>query len=547
MESFINQIQLKTSPGNLPRDSKPFFQPKLTINNPNDKFEQEADAIAVEVMQIQTPSLLTKPSNNFFFNPSPISITPVQRKCTHCEEEEKMQRKEINGVEKTTDNNLENYVSGLNSSGKPLSAEVRNFYEPRFGYDFGNVKIHTDTVAVKSAQSINALAYTSGNNIVFNNGQFSPDTDSGKKLLGHELTHVVQQTANANTSAIQRSVTITSPYPVVEDFDPSVQFTKKDRALGKSDPVLNNQPQTPKLSAKKFEKSLQLPILSEKNLDEIPRPDLSDSSLDPVRNNLIELQIGSSGKKVKLIQEALIAWGKGLDEPVEMLPKFGSDQIYGSETKSGVEFFQEEHPFLKRDGIVGDLTLNEMQIEMDKLHGIIFTLQAAGQNDYGGVIHIPPPSKNWQQVTATADEFFDNPTIDILNKSEVASKCAASKKFKLSFAERESIIPSLLKHERIHEKDQLKIIANHLIEWDKRLEIAALLKLKFKAANKEEAMKMMFVKSGADSPDVLSKKIIGAMIESNKKLHNGPENIVPISHLDIIDCGNLKFSYTVSK
>lgn len=83
--------------------------------------------------------------------------------------------------------------SKLGEGGKPLPQEVRNFYEPRFGYDFSNVRPHTDPVDAKSAQSINALAYTSGNNIVFNKGQYSPETESGKRLLGHELTHTIQQ------------------------------------------------------------------------------------------------------------------------------------------------------------------------------------------------------------------------------------------------------------------------------------------------------------------------------------------------------------------
>jgi hypothetical protein len=87
----------------------------------------------------------------------------------------------------------------LHSGGQALSTEARNFYEPRFGYDFSNVKVHTDSIAAKSAQSINALAYTSGSNIVFNNGQYSPNTDSGKRLLGHELTHVVQQGKGGDT------------------------------------------------------------------------------------------------------------------------------------------------------------------------------------------------------------------------------------------------------------------------------------------------------------------------------------------------------------
>ena len=164
-----------------------FIQPKLTINQPNDVYEQEADAMADKVMWMEQPGEQLKPL--------PI-ITSVQKKCEHCDKEKEMQRKEISGEEKTADSNLENYVGGLNSGGQALPNEVRNFYEPRFGYDFSNVKLHTGTVAAKSAQSINALAYTSGNNIVFNDGQYSPNTESGKKLLSHELTHVVQQTNN---------------------------------------------------------------------------------------------------------------------------------------------------------------------------------------------------------------------------------------------------------------------------------------------------------------------------------------------------------------
>jgi hypothetical protein len=161
-----------------------FIQPKLTINDPNDEYEKEADAMADKVIRMQQP----------FVQAKPLPITSVQRKCAHCEEEEKKaQRKEMNGNSTTADHTLESYVGNLNGGGQLLSNEVRNFYEPRFGYDFSNVKVHTDSVAAKSAQSINALAYTSGNNIVFNGGQYSPNTDSGKRLLSHELTHIVQQ------------------------------------------------------------------------------------------------------------------------------------------------------------------------------------------------------------------------------------------------------------------------------------------------------------------------------------------------------------------
>jgi hypothetical protein len=162
------------------------IQPKLTINQPNDSYEQEADMVADQVMSMASPVIQTKP----------FAISSLQRKCAHCEEEEKLHRKE-HKQEGSARNDLESYIGNLSSKGQALPDEVRNFYEPRFGYDFSNVKVHTDSVAAKSAQSINALAYTNDNNIVFNEGQYSPGTDSGKRLLAHELTHIVQQGGTA--------------------------------------------------------------------------------------------------------------------------------------------------------------------------------------------------------------------------------------------------------------------------------------------------------------------------------------------------------------
>jgi hypothetical protein len=164
-----------------------FFQPKLTINQPNDVYEQEADMMADNVMRMPNHSF----NDNAFFKPA---IRSVQRKCHDCEEENKMlHRKESSGNDVMDSNHLDNYVSSLSSSGQPLPETNRMFFEPRFGHDFSDVRVHTDAVAAKSAQSINALAYTTGNNIVFNQGQYSTESESGKKLMAHELTHVIQQ------------------------------------------------------------------------------------------------------------------------------------------------------------------------------------------------------------------------------------------------------------------------------------------------------------------------------------------------------------------
>jgi hypothetical protein len=170
-------------------NSSHYLQTKLSVNQPGDKFEQEADAMAERVLKMDTRSVAS---------PQTINTIPpaVQRKCSHCEDEEKkkqLQRKESNADHPQVNDRMTGYLDGLHNSGAPFPQQARNYFEPRFGYDFSKVRIHTDTAAAQSARSINALAYTTSNNIVFNSGQYDPRTNAGKKLLGHELTHVIQQ------------------------------------------------------------------------------------------------------------------------------------------------------------------------------------------------------------------------------------------------------------------------------------------------------------------------------------------------------------------
>lgn len=85
----------------------------------------------------------------------------------------------------------------LHSSGQRLDRATRSFMESRFGHDFSGVRVHTDDRAAASARSVNALAYTVGRDVVFGAGQYAPATMAGKRLLAHELTHVVQQGSGA--------------------------------------------------------------------------------------------------------------------------------------------------------------------------------------------------------------------------------------------------------------------------------------------------------------------------------------------------------------
>src|SRR6185295_5081690 len=81
----------------------------------------------------------------------------------------------------------------LRSSGQPLDPATRTFMEPRFGHDFSGVRVHSDARAAESAQAVDALAYTVGHRVVFGAGRYTPETSDGRRLLAHELTHVVQQ------------------------------------------------------------------------------------------------------------------------------------------------------------------------------------------------------------------------------------------------------------------------------------------------------------------------------------------------------------------
>ena len=114
---------------------KNIVQPKLSINSPDDQYEKEADAMADRVMRMEIPDARFKP----------LPISSLQRKCAVCEEEEnKIQRKEMSEGEQNAESAFESYVDRLPGSGQPLPDKALNFYEPRFGYDFSNVRICVD-------------------------------------------------------------------------------------------------------------------------------------------------------------------------------------------------------------------------------------------------------------------------------------------------------------------------------------------------------------------------------------------------------------------
>lgn len=174
-----------------------FLQPKLAIGSVDDPLEHEADRIAEHVMRMPAPEIAPA------FAPLPIS-----RKCAACEAQEERLRKKPTGVSKTALSEAPASVyEALRAPGQPLDQATRAFFEPRFGRDFSAVRIHADDHAKSAANTIQAHAYTLGRDIAFANGQYAPGTPHGRRLLAHELTHVVQQTGPSPAPLPQTSAT----------------------------------------------------------------------------------------------------------------------------------------------------------------------------------------------------------------------------------------------------------------------------------------------------------------------------------------------------
>lgn len=163
------------------------IQAKLTISNPGDPEEQEADRVADHVMRAHAGS----PAS------APCSCSEGEESCEECRQKSAAIQRRANGEGARTGElgaGAAPFSAILSQGGgQPLDAATRAFFEPRFGHDFSGVRVHTGAAAAESAQSINALAYTLGGHVVFAPGRYNPHSVDGRTLLAHELTHTIQQ------------------------------------------------------------------------------------------------------------------------------------------------------------------------------------------------------------------------------------------------------------------------------------------------------------------------------------------------------------------
>jgi hypothetical protein len=194
------------------------LQTKLRINEPGDAYEREADQVAQRAMVATavneqtntagTTSALTAPRQSAVTSQLPSAATPSVH-------------------------------AGLSSPGHPLDDPTRDFFEKRMGHDFSRVRIHSDDAAARSAHDLHARAYTSGQDIVFGAGDFSPATRAGRRLIAHELTHVLQQSPTERAGGRQ----IISPAARFGSSSPAIIQRQPDESHSNEEPPKQNPPQ----------------------------------------------------------------------------------------------------------------------------------------------------------------------------------------------------------------------------------------------------------------------------------------------------------------
>ena len=187
----------------------PFIQAKLAIGQSNDRYEREADAMADKIVRKNNSSVSISATKT-----SSQKNNPVQRKIEKEKEDEISQvQLQPSNTAKTPSSSFESKLKTSKGGGSPMTNSVKTEMETGFGQNFSNVRIHTGNHAIQMSRDIGAKAFTNGNNIYFNSSNYNPTSTTGKRLLAHELTHVVQQKSSSSVIQKDSNPTATTTTP----------------------------------------------------------------------------------------------------------------------------------------------------------------------------------------------------------------------------------------------------------------------------------------------------------------------------------------------
>jgi hypothetical protein len=173
------------------------LQTKLAVSQPGDVHEQEAERVAQQVMRM-----------------------PDRQPVEHTQTATILRAKEVPDRPPMAPPAMPGPSSAVPGGGQPLPTSTRAFFEPRFGQDFSQVRVHNDARAAETARAVQARAYTVGQDVVFGAGQYAPETGEGRRLLAHELTHVVQQRPGSSRMVERAPQAMTVLNRAVNDAQP---------------------------------------------------------------------------------------------------------------------------------------------------------------------------------------------------------------------------------------------------------------------------------------------------------------------------------------
>lgn len=282
------------------------IQARLVIAPASDRYESEADRVADAVMRMPVggPPVGAGISS--------ISASPVQRrcsecedekmqrraagdpsylqrKCTKCEEEEELHRKASCGNVGGLSSSIESSINTARGEGHPIPTGLRRQLEPRFGTDFSGIRLHTDTGAANLAASVGAHAFTTRQDIFFAAGRYQPNTPEGRRLLAHELTHTIQQRQASGIATIQRDAAddnITeeevrkqlAEREAVESVDTSPE---EEAAAGESEEPIDEKKTTEEAKAAQAEQPSGEIVVPNFDTESEPCPKLWDEGPEP--------------------------------------------------------------------------------------------------------------------------------------------------------------------------------------------------------------------------------------------------------------------------
>lgn len=253
---FFNRSERQAGPS---KTKQSFFQPKLAVGKPNDKYEKEADAVADTVVKNQNspfPTVQQKKISGIqrlatsemdqqstdeerMRDDKEIQEKPmVQAKCDDCEKEEKEkgiqkmdnpgmkedEMKEPSTIQQKSEGgqsaspHLSSRIKQSAGKGNIIPAKTLDSLQPSFGHNFTDVNIHKGSDAIEMNRELGAQAFTYGKDIYFNSGKYDPDSSSGRHLLAHELTHVVQQ-RGITEPPIERKISVQDPHQNIPNPD----------------------------------------------------------------------------------------------------------------------------------------------------------------------------------------------------------------------------------------------------------------------------------------------------------------------------------------